>query len=36
VTIANLERLYGVAKPTEQDQGDLRRRKFAQSRNDFD
>jgi hypothetical protein len=32
VTIANLERLYGVGKPTEQDQGDLRRRRFAQSR----
>lgn len=28
--IAGLERLYGVGKPTAQDQGDLRRRRFAQ------
>jgi hypothetical protein len=31
-TIAHLERLYGLEKPTEQDQGDLRRRRFAKGR----
>jgi hypothetical protein len=33
--IAGLERLYGVGKPTAQDQGDLRRRRFAQSRHNL-
>jgi hypothetical protein len=32
VIIANLERLYGVGKPTEQDRGDLRRRRFVRER----